>query len=112
MAKNKKIIVDGAEITILNKKEHDFISLTDMAKSQMQDAIIIKWMSLKSTIEYLGEWEALYNPEFNYNEFGSIKNAAGIHQGLEQSERLKQLNQIAITQMKSLGVNKQIKKLK
>jgi len=77
MAKNKKIIIEGAEITILNKKEQDFISLTDMAKSQMQEAIIIKWLSLKSTIEYLGEWEALYNPDFNYTEFGTIKNEAG-----------------------------------
>jgi hypothetical protein len=77
MPKNKKIIVEGAEITILNDKEQDFISLTDMAKSQMQEAIIIKWLSLKSTIEYLGEWEALYNPGFNYTEFGTIKNAAG-----------------------------------
>jgi hypothetical protein len=77
MAKNKKIIVDGAEITILKNKDEDFISLTDMSKSQMQEAIIIKWLSLKSTIEYLGEWEALYNPDFNYTEFGTIKNAAG-----------------------------------
>lgn len=43
----------------------------------MQDAIIIKWLSLKSTIEYLGEWETLYNPDFNYTEFGTIKNASG-----------------------------------
>jgi hypothetical protein len=48
-----------------------------MAKSQMQEAIIIKWLSLKSTIEYIGEWEALYNPDFNYTEFGTIKNEAG-----------------------------------
>jgi hypothetical protein len=48
-----------------------------MAKSQMQEAIIIKWLSLKSTIEYLGEWEALYNPDFNYTEFGTIKDASG-----------------------------------
>ena len=34
-------------------------------------------MSLKSTIEYIGEWEAMYNPDFNYTEFGTIKNAAG-----------------------------------
>jgi hypothetical protein len=39
--------------------------------------IIIKWLSLKSTIEYLGEWELLYNPGFNYTEFGTIKNTAG-----------------------------------
>jgi phage pi2 protein 07 len=51
MAKNKKIIVDGAEITILKNKDEDFISLTDLSKSQMQEAIIIKWLSLKSTIE-------------------------------------------------------------
>jgi hypothetical protein len=48
-----------------------------MAKSQMQEAVIIKWLSLKSTIEYLGEWEALYNPDFNYTEFGTIRNSAG-----------------------------------
>jgi hypothetical protein len=77
MVKNKKLSVEGAEITLLNKKGEFFISLTDMAKSQMQEAIIIKWLSLKSTIEYLGEWEALYNPDFNYTDFGTIKNAAG-----------------------------------
>jgi hypothetical protein len=42
-----------------------------------QEAIIIKWLSLKSTIEYLGEWERLYNPDINYTEFGTIKNASG-----------------------------------
>ena len=53
------------------------ILLTDMAHSQMQEHIIFKWMSLKSTIDYLGEWEALYNPNFNYTEFGTIRNMAG-----------------------------------
>jgi hypothetical protein len=77
MAKTKSIIVQGAEISIVSQQRDDFISLTDMAKSQMQEAIIIKWLSLKSTIEYLGEWEALYNPDFNYTEFGTIKNSAG-----------------------------------
>jgi hypothetical protein len=77
MAKSKSLIVQGAEISIVTQRKDDFISLTDMAKSQMQEAIIIKWLSLKSTIEYLGEWEALYNPDFNYTEFGTIRNAAG-----------------------------------
>ena len=48
-----------------------------MARSQMQEHIIFRWLSLKSTIEYLGEWETLYNPYFNCTEFGTIKNAAG-----------------------------------
>jgi KilA-N domain len=77
MAKSKTIKIQGAEISIISKKEEDFISLTDMAKSQMQEAIIIKWLSLKSTIEYLGEWETLYNPDFNYTEFGIIRNTSG-----------------------------------
>jgi hypothetical protein len=74
---NKNITVSGKRITIIAREEDDYISLTDMAKSQMHEAVIIKWLSLKSTIEYLGEWEALYNPGFNYTEFGTIKNAAG-----------------------------------
>ena len=77
MAKNKKIEIDGTEISIIAQDQFDYISLTDMARSQLQDVVIIKWLSLKSTIEYLGEWEALYNPDFNYTEFGTIKNAAG-----------------------------------
>ena len=48
-----------------------------MVHSQMQEHIIFRWMSLKSTIEYIGEWESLNNPSFNYTEFGTIRNAAG-----------------------------------
>ena len=77
MAKTTKIEIEGKEISILTYHQDDYISLTDMAKSQMQEAIIIKWFSLKSTIEYIGEWEALYNPDFNYTDFGTIKNEAG-----------------------------------
>ena len=77
MAKTTKIEIEGKEISILTYHQDDYISLTDMAKSQMQEAIIIKWLSLKSTIEYIGEWEALYNPDFNYTDFGTIKNEAG-----------------------------------
>jgi len=77
MAKSKKINIQGKEITVIAQKDTDYISLTDMARSQLQEVVIIKWLSLKSTIEYLGEWEALYNPDFNYTEFGTIKNTAG-----------------------------------
>ncbi len=66
--------IDNAEISLLLLGQEDYISLTDMAHSQMQEHIIFRWMSLKSTIEYIGEWEALYNPDFNYTEFGTIRN--------------------------------------
>ncbi len=72
-----KIIVQNTDITVVQYEEEDYISLTDIARSQMQEHIIFRWLSLKSTIEYLGEWEMLYNPDFNYTEFGTIKNAAG-----------------------------------
>ena len=77
MAKSKKIAIGESEISIISQNQDDYISLTDMAKSQMQEVVIIKWLTLKSTIEYLGEWELLYNPDFNYTEFGIIKNMAG-----------------------------------
>ncbi|MEO8712165.1 MAG: KilA-N domain-containing protein [Parafilimonas sp.] len=75
--KAKTLNIEEHSISILAIGSEDYISLTDMAKSQMQEAIIIKWLSLKSTIEYIGEWELMYNPDFNYTEFGTIKNAAG-----------------------------------
>jgi len=72
-----KINVTGTDIRIIQIENSDYISLTDMAHSQMEEHIIIKWLSLKSTIEYIGEWEILFNPDFNYTEFGTIKNTAG-----------------------------------
>ena len=72
-----KITVQNTDISIVKFEDEDYISLTDMARSQMQEHIIFRLLSLKSTIEYLGEWEILYNPDFNCTEFGTFKNAAG-----------------------------------
>ncbi len=72
-----KITVQNTDISVVKYNEEDYISLTDMARSQFQEHVIFRWLSLKSTIEYLGEWEILYNPVFNYTEFGTIKNEAG-----------------------------------
>lgn len=77
MVKKKSITIDNSEISLISQGQEDYISLTDMAHSQMEEHVIIKWLSLKSTIEYIGEWEALFNPVFNYTEFGTIKNTAG-----------------------------------
>ena len=155
-----KIIVNETEITIINIEEKDYISLTDMVKGLDNGlALIEKWLRNKNTIEFLGIWEEIYNPNFNSPEFGGIKNSAGlnrfvlsvkqwiertnaigiiaktgryggtyahkdiafefassinqliclsnleslnsvlINKGLSQSERLKQLNKVAIQQM-------------
>ena len=71
------INVQEQPITIISYNDADYISLTDMVRNQMQEHIIFRWLSLKSTIEYLGEWEMLYNPSFNCTEFDTIRNAAG-----------------------------------
>ena len=70
--KKQIIHIENAEISLLSQGTEDYISLTDMTYSQMQEHIIFRWLSLKSTIEYIGEWETLYNPNFNYTEFGTI----------------------------------------
>ncbi|GGJ94099.1 KilA-N domain-containing protein [Parabacteroides faecis] len=72
-----KIKVENTEIAVVTYNDKDYISLTDMARSQMQEHIIFRWLSLKSTLEYIGEWEMLYNPCFNCTEFGTIKNMSG-----------------------------------
>ena len=75
-----KIIVNETEITIINIEEKDYISLTDMVKGIDNGlALIEKWLRNKNTIEFLGIWEEIYNPDFNSPEFEGIKNSAGVN---------------------------------
>ncbi|PRY51490.1 KilA domain-containing protein [Arcticibacter pallidicorallinus] len=93
-----KLNIEGIEINVESKQDIDYISLTDMAKSQHENIIITKWLSLKNTIEYLGEWEAMYNADFNYTEFGIIKNTAGGNNFvLSVKEWIERTNAIGIT---------------
>ena len=73
MAKNKKIKVQGNEITIIENKGKEYISLTDMLKAKDGDFFISDWLRNRNTVEYLGIWESVYNPDFNYGEFAIIK---------------------------------------
>ena len=73
MAENKKIQVEGKEITILLYEEKEYISLTDMLKAKDGDFFISDWLHNRNTVEYLGIWESVYNPSFNYGEFAIIK---------------------------------------
>jgi len=79
MAKNKKIQVEGKEITILFDNEKEYISLTDMLKAKDGDFFISDWLRNRNTVEYLGIWESVYNPDFNYGEFAIIKSQAGLN---------------------------------
>ena len=79
--KNKKIEVKGQEITVFYAEEQDFISLTDIAKHKSDDssAVIGNWMRNRNTIEFLGIWESLYNPNFKPLEFEGFKKQAGLN---------------------------------
>jgi len=79
--KNKKIDVQGREITVFYTKEQDFISLTDIAKHKSDDpsAVIGNWMRNRNTIEFLGIWESLYNPDFKPLEFEGFRKQAGLN---------------------------------
>ena len=77
MAKNKTINVKGTEITIIEKAGQKYISLTDMLKAKDGDFFISDWLRNRNTIEFLGIWETVYNPNFNYGEFAIIKMKSG-----------------------------------
>ncbi|MBQ7868820.1 MAG: KilA-N domain-containing protein [Prevotella sp.] len=75
-----KIKVQDTEITIVTYNEKDYISLTDMVRNIENGlALIEKWLRNKNTIEFLGIWEEMYNPDFNSPEFEGIKNEAGLN---------------------------------
>ena len=75
-----KITVQNTQITVVSINERDYISLTDMVRNIENGlALIEKWLRNKNTIEFLGIWEEMYNPNFNSPEFEGIKNAAGLN---------------------------------
>ena len=76
-----KIKVDNTEITIVSVSDKDYISLTDIAKYKTDDAsaVIGNWMRNRNTIEFLGVWETLYNPNFKPLEFEGFKKEAGLN---------------------------------
>lgn len=81
MAKDRKttISVQGTAITILSHRDEDYISLTDMAKKFGDDGLIYSWMRNRNTVEFLGIWEQIHNPEFKGGEFETFRIQAGLN---------------------------------
>jgi len=78
--KSAKITIQGTEIVIFEKEESDYISITDIAKyrdAERTNYIIQNWMRTRNTIEFIGMWEQLHNPNFKSIEFDAFKNEAG-----------------------------------
>lgn len=93
--KNKKIIVLGKDIGVA---KDEFISLTDMIKAKDGDFFISDWLRNRNTVEYLGIWERIHNPAFNYGEFAIIKSNAGLNSyKISVKEWVQKTNAIGIT---------------
>ena len=76
-----KINVNDTPVTVIYHNDNDYISLTDIAKYKSNEpaAVISNWMRNRNTIEYLGIWESLYNPNFNPIEFDGFRKEAGLN---------------------------------
>ena len=120
MAKKNIITVKDANIRTMDVNGVDYICITDIARQKNDidpNGVIGNWMRNRNTIEFLGLWETLYNPNSNpgvRNKACLMEyiNAVLINDGMPQGERLVKLNQIAIQQMLVLEGNSDRKLLK
>ncbi|MDQ1149637.1 hypothetical protein QE382_001621 [Sphingobacterium zeae] len=90
MAKNKKFNVQGVDILLYQERQNDYISLTNIARhkdSAHTDDLIKNWMRNRNTIELLGFWEYIYNPNFKPVEFDGFRKQAGLNSSVMTPKR-------------------------
>lgn len=76
---NKEVTVKGVDIRYATVNNANYICITDMLKAKDGDFFITDWLRNRNTLEYIGIWESIYNPNFNYGEFATIRNHAGLN---------------------------------
>lgn len=92
-----KIDVKGTSITVYSEGDKDYISLTDMLKAKDGDFFISDWLRNRNTVEFLGIWEQVHNPSFNYGGFATIASRAGLNNyKLSVKEWVAQTNAIGL----------------
>ena len=83
MAKNRIITVQNISVTVSTEDMDDYICITDMATAKSDNSraadVIKNWIRSRSTLEFLGTWEQIYNPNFKVVEFDHFKQEAGLH---------------------------------
>lgn len=79
MRKSARMEVRGTSIAVYFEGNMDFISLTDMLRAKDGDFFISDWLRNRNTVEFLGIWEQIHNPDFNYGEFAIIRGQAGLN---------------------------------
>lgn len=73
------ITVKDTEVNVVNVNGEDYICLTDMLRAKDGDFFITDWLRNRNTLEFIGIWEKVYNPDFNYGEFATIRNQSGLN---------------------------------
>ena len=78
-SKTSTLDIQGTSVAVVTSPQGDYISLTDMLRAKDGDFFIADWLRNRNTVEFLGIWESIYNPAFNYGEFATIKSQAGLN---------------------------------
>jgi len=77
--KSRSMVVQGTTVGVTRRGEDDFLSLTDMLKAKEGEFFVASWLRNRNTVEFLGVWERVHNPGFNYVEFDAIRIQAGLN---------------------------------
>ncbi|WP_346556711.1 KilA-N domain-containing protein [Mannheimia haemolytica] len=94
---NSVMIVQGVDVKVTARDGEDYINLTDMLRAKDGDFFISDWLRNRNTLEYIGIWEEMNNPNFNYGEFATIKNQSGLNRfKISVKEFVAQTNAISL----------------
>lgn len=94
----QKINVNDTEISITKIQDEDYICITDMLRAKDGDFFVTDWLRNRNTLEFIGTWERIYNPDFNYGEFAAITNRSGLNNfKISVKEFVNRTNAISLT---------------
>ena len=79
MKKTSELDIKGTIVRVVKVNDEDYICLTDMLKAKDGEFFVTDWLRNRNTLEFIGIWERVYNPSFNYGEFATIRNQAGLN---------------------------------
>ncbi|AEF85416.1 conserved hypothetical protein [Treponema primitia ZAS-2] len=96
-----KITVQNTEITVMQIADQDYICITDMLKVKDGDFFVTDWLRNRNTLEYIGIWEQIHNPDFNYGEFAIIKGKSGLNSFKVSFKELVELTTVISLQPKT-----------
>lgn len=74
-----KMKIKDTTVNVVQVNNMDYICLTDMIKAKDGEFFVSDWLRNRNTLEYIGIWEQIHHPDFNYGEFASIKNKSGLN---------------------------------